>query len=114
MGLKVGESGKLFGYNTNFDLSSNTLLELKITDPGGVETIILSNRITAPATNGTFSENNVDTTYNANEYMQFTTLATDFTIAGKWQIEGRYTNTATNPDQIYHASPVSFTVSEDY
>ena len=110
MSLNVGESGKLFGYNTNFDLSSNTLLELKLTNPNGVETAISSGRITAPATNGIFSENGVDTTYLANEYMQFTTISTDFNISGRWSICGIYTNTATDPDQVYHGDSVSFTV----
>lgn len=114
MGIRSGESGKLFGYNLNFDLSSNTLLELKITNPSGVETAILSNRITAPSTSRVFDEAGTDVTYNADEYMQFTIEATDFTEHGPWQIEGRYTNTATNPDQVYHGGSVSFTVGEDY
>lgn len=114
MTIRAGESGKLFGYNTNFDLSSNTSLELKITSPVGVETVIDPSRITAPVTSGVFNEGGVDTTYNANEYMQFTTTATDFTISGVWRIEGRYTNTATEPDQIYHGASVSFTVGTDY
>ena len=110
MSLNVGESGKLFGYNTNFDLSSNTLLELKLTNPGGVESVILTSRITAPASSGVFDENGVDKTYLANEYMQFTTESTDFDVSGSWSICGIYTNTATDPDQIYHGDSVSFTV----
>lgn len=112
MSLNVGESGKLFGYNTNFDLSSNTLLELKLTNPSGVETVIASNRITAPASDGVFNENGVDKTYLANEYMQFTTEVSDFNIDGVWSICGIYKNTATDPDQIYHGKSVSFKIEK--
>lgn len=113
MSLNVGESGKLFGYNTNFDLSPNTLLELKITDPNGVETAINSSRITAPASSAAFDENGKDVTYLANEYMQFTTTTLDFTVGGTWSICGTYTNTATDPDQIYHGDTVFFPVGND-
>lgn len=114
MGLGVGESCKLIGLNFNFDLSSATLLELKLTDPDDVETSIDSSRITAPASDATFDENGTDKTYLANQYMQFTTTSTDFTTAGKWQIKGRYTNTGTTPDQIHHSKAVLFTVDGDY
>ena len=112
MSLKVGESGKLIGYNTNFDLSSNTSLSLTLVEPSGVESAINTSRISAPAVNGTFEEGGADTTYTANEYMQFTTIASDFTTSGTWKLYGTYTNTATDPDQIYHGSAVSFTVTE--
>ena len=114
MGVRAGESNKLFGYNTNYDLSSNTLLELKVTNPLGVEIAILSTRITAPAVLGVFDEGGVDATYNANEYMQFTVLASDFDLSGTWHVEGRYTNTTTTPDQIYHGDKKPFVVGEDF
>ena len=112
MGLKVGESGKLFGYNTNFDLSSNTVLGLFLTNQLGVQKTILASRITAPAVNATFNESGTDVVYNANEYMQFTIESTDFDSSGNWQVCGVYTNTVTTPDQVYHGDSKSFTVDE--
>lgn len=112
MSFNVGESGKLFGYNTNFDLSSNTLLELTIIDPSGNETAITPSRITAPTSDKVFNENGKDKTYLANEFMQFTTTAADFAVSGTWGVCGVYTNTATDPDQIYHGDTVFFKVGD--
>ena len=112
MSLSVGDSGKLFGYNTNFDLSSNTLLQLKVTDPDGLQTEILSSRISAPAVNGIFNEKGVDKTYLANEYMQFTILVTDFTIDKEWEVCGIYTNTNVTPNEVFTLPVKVFTVDK--
>jgi len=113
MGLNVGDSGKLFGYNTKFNLSSNTSLELTITDPGGNPTDISSSRISAPATDGVFDENGIDRTYLANQYMQFTNLVTDFTIDGEWEVCGIYTNTNVTPNEIFTLPVKVFTVDPE-
>ncbi len=89
MTIKVGEVGKLFNYGTFFDLSASTGLDLKFTDPDGVETTISNPRVTSPATPVT---DPILGTFAASTYMQFSTLATDFTKAGTWKVCGVYTD----------------------
>lgn len=115
MTLHVGESGKDIGLNLSFDISSFTLLEIVLTDPQGLSTTIdSSDRVTAPSSGATFTttSNGVESsaTYAANQYMQFTCIASDFDSAGTWSMVGRYTNTAANPDDIYESKPVQFRV----
>lgn len=108
--LIVGNSGVLFAYNANFNVASVTLKSLNLIDPDDNSTAILESRISVPGANGTFEENGTDTIYLANEYFQFTTIVTDFDEAGQWKICGTYTNTATDPDQIYPLPAKSITV----
>lgn len=116
MSLNVGGSGKLFGHNTKFDLSGNTLLGLDVIDPDGVKTAIDVSRLSAPAIDGIFDETvggvEKKVTYLANEYIQFTTLTTDFTKAGTWQSQATYTDTGTDPDQIFLSEKVNFVVED--
>jgi len=116
MSLNVGESGKLFGHNTKFDLSGNTLLGLSVFDPDGTEIVIDVGRLSAPAINGTFSEETggveKDVVYLANEYIQFLTLTTDFTKGGTWQSQATYNDTGTDPDEIFKSDKVNFIVED--
>ncbi len=97
MSLKATEVGQTFRYGTYFDLSGNTALDLKFTDPNGDVTTISNPRVTAPATPVTVtiidSDGNEDSvTFPASTYMEFTTLATDFTVVGTWTVCGTYTD----------------------
>lgn len=117
MTIKVGESGKLIAYNANFDISAFTLLEIILTDPNGTSvTITSADRVSAPATNGTFKAIvagvETDVTYTANEYMQFTSLAADFAVKGTWTMCGKYTNTVPAIDEIFEGTAVEFEVYE--
>ena len=75
MTLKATEVGKTVVYSTSFDMSSKTTVELKITYPDGSVVTIPDSRITVPAVPLSTSIGNLA----ASTYMQFTTLATDFT-----------------------------------
>jgi hypothetical protein len=113
MALKATESGKPFRYDTGTDLSSNTALALKFTNPDGDEITVANPRVTAPASNVTVTVDGASTTFNANEYMEFFTNATDFVTAGTWTVCGIYTNTSASPNpEIWHGDEVSFTVGE--
>lgn len=116
MSLNVGGSGKLFGHNTKFDLSGNTSLGLDVIDPDGVRTAINTSRLSAPSVDKTFDElvGGVEkkVTYLANEYIQFLTLVTDFTIGGTWQSQATYNNTGTDPDEIFPSDKVNFVVED--
>ncbi len=112
MSIHVGESGKLYGYNTNLDLSSNTSLSLVFTAPDGSKITIDPSRISAPAVDGIFDVNGTPTTFLANQYMQFITLSTDFLTSGGWYVCGTYTNAGVSPEQIFSARRKSFTVDK--
>lgn len=113
MSIKTGEIGKLFNYGTFFDLSGSSSLTLKFTSPKGIETIIANPRVTAPAVDLTATIENEDgtetqTTFPANTYMQFSTLATDFTEAGKkWTVCGIYED--ATPKE-FHGDLATFTI----
>ena len=109
MALKAGESNKTFRYATGYDMSSNTSLSLHFTDPSGVSSTIDSSggRVTAPVAGVTDPDIGA---LSANEFMEFDTVATDFTVAGTWTVCGTYTNTATTPDTIYIGDTATFTV----
>ncbi len=112
MSIHINESGKLFGYNTNFDLSSNTSLSLVFTAPDGSKIAIDPSRISAPAVDGIFDEDGVPTTYLANQYMQFVILPTDFLTSSGWYVCGTYTNAGVSPEHIFSARRKSFTVDK--
>jgi len=111
MPIKITESNKIFRYATSFDMSSNTSLSLKFTDPDDVESTIDSSggRVTAPGVGVTDADLGALT---ADEYMEFDTLATDFTVAGSWTVCGTFTNTATTPDSIFIGDTATFTVDD--
>jgi len=98
MAIKVGEVGKPFNYPTTFLLSSSTEMTLKFTSPAGVvlELTQTAGRVSAPAVELT----NVSViqadgsikkqTLPASTYMQITTIATDFTEEGEYDVCGTY------------------------
>ena len=104
--LTIGESGKLFYVATEFDMSSNTELEVVFTKPDGTT-------ITKSKTGGEVTLGTVPGTFPgvgavlANEYMIYTIevgfldQAADSTDEDPWKAFGRYTNDTTTPDQIY-------------
>lgn len=91
MGIKVGEIGKLFRYNTGFDLSSFSSLTLNFIKPNGTDTLVKTdlsaNPVSAPASAYTDEDG---ATVAANTYMQFSTVAADFDVAGTWRVCGIY------------------------
>jgi len=106
MTIKVGEIGKIFRLAASFDMSASTALTIKLTDPDGVETTITNPRVTAPASTITDPDLGPLT---ASTYMQFTTLATDFTVAGTWTACGVYVDATPKK---FHSDQATFTIGE--
>jgi len=104
MSLKSTEVGKTFRYATFFDLSGNTALDLKFTSPTGVEFIISNPRVTDPAIQVTDPDVGV---LPASTYMEFTTLATDFTELGLYTVCGTYTDATP---KVFYGDDATFTV----
>lgn len=88
MAINATEIGKDFYYATSFDMSSNTALEIHLESPEGEMTVITNPRVTAPAVDAITTEG----TLPANTYMVFTTIETDFPVAGDWEVCGIYIN----------------------
>lgn len=106
MSLKATEVGKIFTYGTFYDLSTaGATFELKLIGPNGT-VIVPDGRITAPAIDKVVEIEQEDgkftqTTFPANTYMEFSTLATDFPVAGTYD---EYTACGTYND----ATPKTF------
>lgn len=105
MTIKATEVGRDVYVATTFDLSGNTELGLKFTSPSGIETDILSTRITAPATASPSTPE--EGIMPASTYMTFSTLATDFTEAGTWTVCATYIDATP---KTYYGDPSTFTV----
>jgi hypothetical protein len=108
MTFRVGEVGKAFRYSTNgLVMSASTALTLNFTDPNGgtlQKTQASSNPVTAPA--AALANDKYIGTQAASTYMEFTSIATDFSIAGKWKVCGIFEDAT----RILHGNTVEFTV----
>jgi len=109
MSIKATEVGKIFRYSTLFDMSSNTELTLKFTNPvTGVETTLTTagSRVTAPASPVTDPDLG---SLLASEYMQITTIATDFPVGGTWSVCGIYTD---GTPKTFIGNTATFTIGD--
>lgn len=109
MAIKATEVGKIFRYYTGYVMSSSTGLTLNFTKPNGTDTLqkteASANPVTAPATPLT---NDPDLgTVAASTYMEFTTVAADFDVAGVWTVCGIYTD---GTPKVFHGDSATFTV----
>lgn len=112
MTIRVGESGKPIRYHTAINMSAYTLLTLTFTKPDGTSFVRTSGGTPAVSL-GTVAVNDHDLgRLNANEYMEYTCQATDFDQAGSWNVQGKYTNTAVEPDDIFIGPDTEFEVLE--
>jgi len=115
MSLTLGESGKSFYVATEFDMSSNTELEVIFTKPDGTThtKTKTAGEVVLGTAGGTFD--GVGAVL-ATEYMIYPIAAGFLDQAGvstddtPWQAFGRYTNDTTTPDQVYIGLCVPFTV----
>ena len=108
MSIKATEVGKIFRYSTLFDMSSETELTLKFTDPTGIETTLTATggRVTAPASPVTDPDLG---SLLASEYMEITTIATDFPVGGSWSVCGIYTDATP---KVFHGNTATFTIGD--
>ena len=105
MSIRVGEVGKLFDLGTAFDMSSNTELTINFTKPDGTTKLTLTKTggrvsIVASLSAGGFP---------SNTYMQISTIASDFDVAGVWTVCGIYQDATP---KIFHSADATFTVLE--
>ena len=87
--LKAREPEFLFIYYTKFNLTGNTALALKLTDPHGTDYIVDATRLSAPVEDIATGDP-ATPTLSGGTYMQFSTTKTDFPFAGVWRVKGLY------------------------
>ena len=108
MSIKATEVNRPFRYATYKDLSSQTELTLKLTAPDGTQAVLTatSGRVTAPPTPITDPDLGP---LAASEYMEITTVATDFPVGGSWTACGVYEDAVPT----YHiGNPATFTIGD--
>ena len=110
MTIRVGESGKPLRYACYLDLSSYTELKLVFTAPSGGTDFTRTNASSPPVELGAKVVDQDLGVLNANEYMEYTFQASDFDIAGTWSVQGTYTNTGADPDDVFIGPDVEFEV----
>lgn len=109
MTIRVGESGKPIRLWTKFDMSSYTSLTMVFTDPDG-NTFTRTDGSSPPVSLGSKIVDEDLGVINANEYMEYQCLASDFDQEGTWSVQGTYKNTGPNPDDIFISPDVEFEV----
>lgn len=112
MTIRVGESGKAFRYATYVDMEDYTELKLVFTAPSGGTDFTRTNASSPPVYLGPKVVDEDLGVINADEYMEYTFQASDFDIAGTWSVQGTYTNTGADPDDIFIGPDVEFDVLE--
>src|SRR5690606_13465011 len=73
-----------------------TSVALTFTGPDGVVTVVDNSRVTVPAV--PYDDPRLGL-LDASTYMQFTTIATDFPVAGDWSVVGTYED--ATPKTLY-------------
>ena len=87
MSIRAREIGKVFRVKTSFDLSAATTLEVHFTGPNAEITDKATPDVTAPGVDVTDPDLGL---LEANTYMEFKTIATDFPVKGTWTGCSRY------------------------
>lgn len=109
MSLKVGESGKIIRVAAAYDMSANTDITLSLENPAG--TITTRTKSAGQITLGAGVIDPVLGNLAANTYIEYKTLATDFTVVGSWKLSLTFTNTGTTPQTIYIGDVATFAVN---
>jgi hypothetical protein len=110
MTIRLGESGKPFRYATYVDMADYTELKLVFTAPTGGTNFTRLQSSSPPVYLGPRVVDDDVGKINENEYMEYTFQASDFDVAGTWSVQGTYTNTVSNPDDIFIGPDVEFEV----
>ena len=110
MSIRVGESGKPIRYHTQIKMTSFTQLKLVFTAPAGGTTFTVTNASSPAVSLGPKVTDEEIGALNLDEYMEYTFQTSDFDAAGTWKVQGTYTNTNADPDDVFIGPNVEFTV----
>ena len=91
MPIKELEIGKAILANTSFNVSGNTELRMVLTQPDGtVITKLKADGVSAPAVDVVTTVDGVETTFLANEYLQYLKDSGVMTPDGAWKVHAEY------------------------
>ena len=91
MPIKELEIGKAILANTSFNVSANSELKVVFTKPDGtVITKLKADGVSAPAVDVVTTVDGVETTFLANEYLQYLTESGVMTPDGAWKVYAVY------------------------
>ena len=91
MSVRVGDIGKIFIVNADFNLSGNTDLRMVFKKPDStIVTKTSLDGVVAPATPITVIINGTSTTLDANEYWQYPSESGLLDATGSWEVHGEY------------------------
>lgn len=116
MTIRVGEMGKRIYVITNFDMSSQTNVEIIAVPPSGEQNqkIWTATLETGTLSNITLEDGTTVANVSANESVFYDLAATtDIDEAGDWTLVARYTNDVATPDDVFLSDPVVLTVLDD-
>ena len=106
--FKVGDIGRNILINANFDMSSNTDLQIEFTKPDQTTLLVTSSEgVVAPSSNVTVDVAGTPTEFLANEYFLYPWASGDLDQAGTWVGNGVYIEGAT---KRFCGDPVTFSV----
>lgn len=104
--LRVGESGKRHMIGMAFDMVNYTSLGIVYTKPDGTT---LSVTGVIGGTTETIGAN----AYAANYWLYYDWDVGDVDQSGTWSVDVTYTNTTSNPDDVYkNIDPITFEVAD--
>lgn len=107
--IKVGETGRTFRVNAEFDMSSYTELTIVFTKPDGTTvTKTTADGVALGASQVTDDDLGLLT---ANKYITYDNEDI-FDTEGTWKLYGKYTNTAESPDDVFIGDTVEFQVDQ--
>lgn len=102
--MKVAEIGITVVIGTSYDMSSKTSLTVELRAPDDTIVTVATGRLSLTAS----QYSGGGEIFPSNTYMSFTTLATDFPIAGDYTIVPTY-NDAT--PKTFYGTPATMTVT---
>lgn len=109
MAFKKGESGKKLYLAAAFNLSSNTELTMEFVKPDATTVTKIKPLVVLETTNQTLPDIGAVL---ANQYVSYNVEANFLDQAGDWTVYLKYTNTGSNPDDIFIGDVFNFTVSD--
>lgn len=89
MSIRIGEYGKKFRVNTDFDLSGNSELTLIFTRPD-LTTFNKTSADGVVAPGVPVTDPDTGETFEANEYMEYLTASGDIDQTGQWTVQAQY------------------------
>lgn len=108
--IHIGESNRIFRVAVDFDLSAFSTLRMRFRAPDD-DVFFRSDQSTPGVTLGTGVTDPDLGVLNADEYVEYRILPTDFLKAGRWFVTVFYEDDTTDPDTRLMTDEIEFFVT---